>query len=140
MGFPLIPSTERAGIVPTLRGYFSLIPTKPNKAKMTEVFGNFLIFFSFPTPQKNQKLPNRAGDFFSLASTDNSEFCQLQKPISSFRGIILTIFKNAKNGRKKTGNLFLISCFGMPFCMYGGYSVLGRLFIKTELEQGSDKT
>ena len=34
----------------------------------------------------------------------------------------------------------MISCFGMPFYMYGGYSVLGRLFIKTELEQGSDKT
>jgi hypothetical protein len=78
------------------------------------IYGNFFIFFSFPTPQKNQKLPNRAGDFFRPPSTDNSEFCQLQKPISSFHGIILTIFKNAKNGRKKTGNLFVISCFGVP--------------------------
>ena len=38
-------------------------------------------------------------------------------------GIIQAIFENAKNGRKKTGNLFLISCLGMPFCMYGGYLV-----------------
>jgi len=30
-------------------------------------------------------------------------------------GIIPTIFQNAKNGRKKTGNLFLISCLGVPF-------------------------
>ncbi len=29
--------------------------------------------------------------------------------------IILTIFKNAKNGRKKTGNLFVISCLNVPF-------------------------
>ena len=30
-------------------------------------------------------------------------------------GIIPTFFENAKNGRKKTGNLFLISCLGVPF-------------------------
>jgi len=30
-------------------------------------------------------------------------------------GIILAIFENAKNGRKKTGKLFLISCLGVPF-------------------------
>jgi len=30
-------------------------------------------------------------------------------------GIIPTIFENAKNGRKKTGKLFLISCLGVPF-------------------------
>jgi len=30
-------------------------------------------------------------------------------------GIILAISENAKNGRKKTGNLFLISCLGVPF-------------------------
>ena len=35
--------------------------------------------------------------------------------LSSLHGIILTIFQNAKNGRKKTGNLFLISCLGVPF-------------------------
>jgi len=44
-----------------------------------------------------------------------------------------------KIGAKKTGNLFGISCFGVPFCMYGGYLVLYRLFIKAELEKGSDK-
>ncbi|WP_148099349.1 hypothetical protein [Schaedlerella arabinosiphila] len=33
-------------------------------------------------------------------------------------GIILAIFQNVKNGRKKTGNLFLISCFSVPVvCM-----------------------
>lgn len=31
--------------------------------------------------------------------------------------------KTAKNGRKKTGNRFLISCFGVPPVMGGGYSV-----------------
>jgi len=62
-----------------------------------------------------------------------------QKPVSSFRGIILTIFKNAKNRRKKTGNLFMISCFGVLPVMGCGYSVLCRLFIKAELEQGGDK-
>ncbi len=30
-------------------------------------------------------------------------------------GIIPTFFENAKNERKKTGNLFLISCLGVPF-------------------------
>ena len=42
-------------------------------------------------------------------------------------GIIQAIFENAKNGRKKTGNLFLISCLGVPICMYGGYSVFSWL-------------
>jgi len=50
-----------------------------------------------------------------------------------------TNLKAAKNGRKKTGNRFLISCFGVLPVMGGGYSVLGRLFIKAKLEQGSDK-
>ena len=44
-------------------------------------------------------LPNKRENFFQ----------------SSLHGIILTIFQNAKNGRKKTGNLFLISCLGVPF-------------------------
>ena len=35
--------------------------------------------------------------------------------LSPLHGIILTIFENAKNGRKKTGNLFFISCLGVPF-------------------------
>jgi hypothetical protein len=30
-------------------------------------------------------------------------------------GIIPTFFENAKNERNKTGNLFLISCLGVPF-------------------------
>ena len=44
------------------------------------------------------------------------------------------IFQNAKNRRKKTGNLFLISCLGVLFCMYGGYSVFSWLqFYKREV-------
>ena len=35
--------------------------------------------------------------------------------LSPLHGIILAIFENAKNERKKTGNLFLISCLGVPF-------------------------
>ena len=34
--------------------------------------------------------------------------------LSPLHGIILAIFENAKMG-KKTGNLFLISCLGVPF-------------------------
>ena len=53
--------------------FLPLILTKPHNAKLTEIYGNFFIFFSFPTS------------------------------------------KTAKNGCKKTGNLFLISCFALPF-------------------------
>ena len=35
--------------------------------------------------------------------------------LSPLHGIILAIFQNVKNGRKKTGNLSLISCLGVPF-------------------------
>ena len=44
-------------------------------------------------------LPNGRGNFF----------------LSPLHGIILAIFENAKNGHKKTGNLFLISCLDVPF-------------------------
>ncbi len=73
-------------------------------------------FFSFPTPPKITNcqtdrtgflfaalhgqladLPNERGNFF----------------LSPMHGIIPTIFENAKNGRKKTGNLFLISCLSV---------------------------
>lgn len=75
--------------------FLPLIPTTPQKAKLTEIFGNFFLF--------------------------------------PLHGIILAISENAKNGRKKTGNLFLIPCLGVPFCMYGGYSVLSWLqFYKLE--------
>jgi len=49
-------------------------------------------------------LPNGRGNFF----------------LSPLHGIILAIFQNAKNGRKKTGNLFLISCLGVPFHVAAG--------------------
>ena len=54
--------------------------------------------------------------------------------IPPFHGIILAIFKNAKNGHTKTENLFLISCLGVPFCMYSDHSVFSWLqFYKLEL-------
>ena len=55
---------------------------------------------------------------FCPPSTDSLRICQTGEEISFYlplHGIILAIFENAKNGRKKTGNLFLISCLGMPF-------------------------
>lgn len=51
-------------------------------------------------------------------STDSLRIYQTGEEISfypSLHGIIPAIFQNAKNGRKKTGNLFLISCLGVPF-------------------------
>ncbi len=51
-------------------------------------------------------------------STDNLRICQTGEGNSFYpplHGIILAISENAKNGRKKTGNLFLISCLGVPF-------------------------
>ena len=71
-------------------------------------------------------------------STDDLRICQTGEEISFYpplHGIILAIFQNAKNGRKKTGNLFLISCLDMPFCMYGDYSVFSWLqFYKLEVK------
>jgi len=49
-------------------------------------------------------------------------------------GIILAIFKNAKNGRKKTGNLFLISCLGVPFYVTAVIQFFG---MATILQTGS---
>jgi len=57
-------------------------------------------------------------NFFRPPSTDSLRICQTGEEISFYlplHGIILAIFENAKNGRKKTGNLFLISCLGVPF-------------------------
>ncbi len=51
-------------------------------------------------------------------STDSLRICQTGERISFYpplHGIILAVFQNAKNERKKTGNLFLISCLGVPF-------------------------
>ena len=59
-------------------------------------------------------------------STDSLRICQTGEEISFYlplHGIILAIFENAKNGCKKTGNLFLISYLGVPFLYSGGYSI-----------------
>ena len=70
-------------------------------------------------------------------STDSLRICQTGEGNSFYpplHGIILAIFENAKNGRKKTGNLFLISCLGVPFLCSGGYSVFNWLqFYKLEV-------
>ena len=68
-------------------------------------------------------------------STDSLRICQTGEGNSFYpplHGIILAIFENAKNRRKKTGNLFLISCLGVPLYS-GGYLVLYPLFYKLVL-------
>ena len=52
-----------------------------------------------PTTPRKAKMTVICGNFF----------------IFPLHGIIPAIFENAKNVRKKTGNLFLISCLGVPF-------------------------
>lgn len=63
-----------------------------NFAKAAAIFLPLL-----PTTPRKAKMTEICGNFF----------------LSPLHGIILAIFQNAKNGRKKTGNLFLISCHGM---------------------------
>ena len=58
---------------------------------------NFFIFLSFPTPPKIENCQTKSVSCFP------------------FRGAIRQFFKNAENKRKKTGNLFMISCLGVPF-------------------------
>ena len=86
-----------------------------------------LICGNFPSIPYNT---TQAGIGGNLSSTDSLRICQTGQGISFYpplHGIIPTIFENAKNGRKKTGNLFLISCLSVPFCMYDGYSVFNWL-------------
>ena len=52
-----------------------------------------------PTTPRKAKMTVICGNFF----------------IFPLHGIIPVISENAKNERKKTGNLFLISCLGVPF-------------------------
>lgn len=75
---------------------FPLIPYNTTQAG---IGGNFQIFFYPALHGRLVDLPNGRRNFF----------------LSPLHGIIPTIFQNAKNGRKKTGNLFLISCLGVPF-------------------------
>ena len=73
-------------------------------------------FFSFPTPPKITNCQtDRTGFLFAalhgqLADLPNGRGNFFLSPM---HGIIPTIFENAKNGRKKTGNLFLISCLSV---------------------------
>ena len=100
--------------------FLSLIH-KPAKRKMDVDLRKFPLYSLQHHASRNRRefvlhgqpadLPNGRGNFF----------------LSPLHGIILAIFQNAKNGRKKTGNLFLISCLSVPFCMYGGYSVFNWL-------------
>jgi hypothetical protein len=59
--------------------FFTLTPTTPHKAKLTDICGNF----------------------FSPALHGQLAVLPTQKPIFSFHGIRLMIFKNAKMGAKK---------------------------------------
>ena len=70
-----------------------------------------LLHFLFSShTTENLKLPNKTGGIFLyLLSTDSLRICQTGEGISfcsPLHGIILAISENAKNGRKKTGNLF----------------------------------
>ncbi len=72
---------------------------------------------------------------FRPLSTDSLRICQTEDGISFYpplHGIILAIFENAKNGRKKTGNLFLISYFNVPLCMYGLFNFGLTTILKME--------
>ena len=63
-------------------------------SRNVEIYENF---FSSALRGQPADLPNEKGNFF----------------LSPLHGIIPAIFQNAKNGRKKAGNLFLISCSGV---------------------------
>ena len=82
-------------------------------AKATETFLPLL-----PTTPRKAKMTEICGNFF----------------LSPLHGIIPTIFENAKNRRKKTGNLFLISCLGVPFYVTAVIQFFG---MATILQTGS---
>ena len=98
--------------------FLPLIPTTPRKAKLTVICGNFFIFLSFPTPPKIENCQtNRTHFLFVRPPRTASGFAKRERRFLSnppLHGAILAIFENAKNERKKTGNLFLISCHGVP--------------------------
>ena len=86
---------------------------------MTVICGNFPPIF-YKTSQAG--MVEIFESFFLPPSTDCLRNCQTEENISFYpplHGIILANYENAKNERKKTGNLLLISCLGVPFCMYG---------------------
>ena len=99
--------------------FLPLIPTTPRKAKLTVICGNFFIFLSFPTPPKIENCQtNRTHFLFVRPPRTACGFAKRERRFLSnppLHGAILAIFENAKNERKKTGNLFLISCLGVPF-------------------------
>ena len=93
---PLLPATPHKAKMTVICGNFSLFLTKPHNPEQAGTYENFFLPALHGQPAD---LPNGRGNFF----------------LFSLHGIILAIFQNAKNGRKKTGNLFLISCLGVPF-------------------------
>ena len=107
--------------------FLSLIH-KPAKRKMDVDLRKFPLYSLQHHASRNRR--EFAKNSFRPSSTDSLWICQTGQGISFYpplHGIIPTIFENAKNGRKKTGNLFLISCLSVPFCMYDGYSVFNWL-------------
>ena len=107
--------------------FLPLIPTTPRKAKLTEICGNFFIFLSFPTPPKIKNCQtNRTHFLFARPPRTACGFAKRERRFLSnppLHGAILAIFENAKNERKKTGNLFLDFLSWCAAVMGGGYSV-----------------
>ena len=65
-----------------------------------------------------------------LCGVDSASYAVIFLPLlptTPRKAKMTVIFQNAKNGCKKTGNLFLISCFNVPLCIYGCYSILNWL-------------
>ncbi len=92
--------------------FLSLIPTNQQKGKWT------LICRNSPHSLQHHASPNRR-EFVKISFRPpriTSGFTKRERgflSISPLHGIIPAIFENAKNGCKKTGNLFLISCFSV---------------------------
>ena len=74
-------------------------PSIPYKTTQAGIGGNLWKFLFATLHGQPADLSNGRGNYF----------------LSPLHGIIPAISENAKNGRKKTGNLFLISCLGVPF-------------------------
>ena len=81
--------------------FLPLIPTTPRKAKLTEIFGNFFIFLSFPTPPKIKNCQtNKTHFLFARPPRTACGFAKRERRFLSnppLHGVILAIFENDKN-------------------------------------------
>ncbi|MCR2026044.1 hypothetical protein [Anaerotruncus colihominis] len=98
--------------------FLPLIPTTPRKAKMTEIWGNFFIFLSFPTPPKIENCQTNKTNF--LFARPSRTACGFAKRERRFFLIPLCaaqywqFLKMPKMSAKKQEIFFLISCLGVP--------------------------